>query len=173
MRVDVRIDGEDRPREHEVWATRTEDTVELEVDGDRREATVERTGSDTARVELDGETLHVTVHEDGTATVDGTRVPFRLEAFHPGGAPGEHETLVEAEGAVEPPMPGTLVTVHVQEGDAVETGDPLGVLEAMKMQSTIEAPRSGTVLRVHAEEGDAVEGDQVLFEVGEPPEDEG
>lgn len=172
MRLTVRVAGEDRDREHDVWVTRTEDTVELEVDGTRQEATVTRTGDGTLEVALDGETLEVDVHGDGTATVDGTRVPFAVPAFQPGGAPGEHETLVEAEGAVEPPMPGTLVTVHVAEGDTVERGDALGVLEAMKMQSTIEAPRAGTVLRVHAAEGDAVEGDVVLFEIGEPDDGE-
>lgn len=167
MRLTVTVAGEDRDREHDVWLDRTEDAVELEVDGQAFEAAVTRREDGSALVDLGEETLEVTVHGDGTASVDGARVPFHLPEFQPGRGPGDQETLVEGEGAVGPPMPGTLVTVHVAEGDTVEIGDPLGVLEAMKMQSTIEAPRAGTVLRVHAGEGDSVEGDEVLFEIGD------
>lgn len=167
MHVTLRLEGQDRPREHDVWVTRTEDTVELEVDGDRYEATVTREADGTATVELDGETFEVHVEDDDVATIDGRQVPFSLPSFSPGGAPGEHGTLVEGEGAVYPPMPGKLVEVHVEEGDEVEMGDTLAVLEAMKMQSTITAGRSGTVLRVHAAAGEAVEGRDLLFEVGD------
>lgn len=169
MRVTVRVEGEDRDREHEVYLTRTEDTVELEVDGHRYEAQLERDADATlVRLDADGSRpVRVALPEHDQALVDGEPTRFRIASFEPGGAPGEHETLVEGEGRVPAPMPGTLLEVHVEEGDHVDAEQALGVLEAMKMQSTIEAPRSGTVLRVHAEEGDAVEGDAVLFEIGD------
>lgn len=167
MHVTLRLEGDDRPREHDIWVTRTEDAVELEVDGERFEATVDRREDGTAIVELDGETFEVTVPEDEHATIDGRRLGFEIATFAPGGAPGEHGAIVQGEGAVYPPMPGKLIEVHVAEGDTVEMGDDLAVLEAMKMQSTITAPRDGTVLRMHAEAGTAVEDKDLLFEIGD------
>src|SRR3546814_20974314 len=43
------------------------------------------------------------------------------------------------------PMPGLLVTLHVGEGDAVEAGQPLATVEAMKMENILRAEKSGTV----------------------------
>lgn len=62
-------------------------------------------------------------------------------------------------------MPGRVVSVAVGEGDAVEAGAPLVVLEAMKMQNEIQAERAGTVVRVHVAPGQAVEGGDPLVEL--------
>lgn len=62
-------------------------------------------------------------------------------------------------------MPGRVVSVVVAEGDAVEPGTPLVVLEAMKMQNEIQADRAGTVRCVHVAAGQAVEGGDPLIEL--------
>ena len=62
-------------------------------------------------------------------------------------------------------MPGRVVEVRVQAGDRVEAGQPLVVLEAMKMQNEIQAERAGTVSRVFVGAGQAVEGGDPLVEV--------
>jgi biotin carboxyl carrier protein len=62
-------------------------------------------------------------------------------------------------------MPGRVVEVRVQAGDQVEAGQPMIVLEAMKMQNEIQAERSGTVARVFVTAGEAVEGGDPLVEV--------
>ena len=62
-------------------------------------------------------------------------------------------------------MPGRVVDVRVAEGDAVEPGRALVVLEAMKMQNEIQADRAGIVRRVHVEPGQAVEGGDPLLEI--------
>jgi len=46
------------------------------------------------------------------------------------------------------PMPGSLVSLAVEEGSEVVEGEPIGVLEAMKMQNVMKAERSGTVKSV-------------------------
>ena len=51
------------------------------------------------------------------------------------------------------PMPGTILDVHVQAGNAVKKGDVLCILEAMKMENEILAPVDGTVLQVLAVKG--------------------
>jgi biotin carboxyl carrier protein len=61
------------------------------------------------------------------------------------------------EKQVESPMPGKILQVMVTPGTAVDEGDPLLVLEAMKMENVIRAPRSGVIAGVQAQVGEAVE----------------
>jgi len=61
------------------------------------------------------------------------------------------------------PMPGLLVRVLCQPGDAIEPGQPLAVLQAMKMENELSFPRGGTVSTVNAQPGQTVEQGQVLI----------
>jgi acetyl/propionyl-CoA carboxylase alpha subunit len=103
------------------------------------------------------------------------RTPFRLNlrppapepppdvdaAAHDHGAPGE----VAAE--LTAPMPGTVIKVNVAEGASVAAGEPLVVLEAMKMETPLASPYDATVRAVHVREGDRVAGGAVLVELEE------
>ncbi|HEX9703763.1 MAG TPA: acetyl-CoA carboxylase biotin carboxyl carrier protein subunit [Gemmatimonadales bacterium] len=60
-------------------------------------------------------------------------------------------------GVVAAPMPGLVVRVGVREGQRVEAGEGLVVIEAMKMENELRAPRAGIVVRVHVSAGEAVE----------------
>ena len=71
----------------------------------------------------------------------------------------------EADGSVRAPMPGTVLAVKVHEGQTVTAGEPLGVLEAMKMEHTLTAPTDGTVTSVNAAVGDQVPLGHTLFHV--------
>lgn len=62
-------------------------------------------------------------------------------------------------------MPGRVVAILAQEGDAVTAGQGIVVLEAMKMQNEIRAEHDGTLARVHVQPGQAVEGGDPLFEL--------
>jgi biotin carboxyl carrier protein len=64
-------------------------------------------------------------------------------------------------------MPGTVVKVLVEEGQEVEEGQLLLVLEAMKMEQPVSAPHDGTVRSLPFEEGSLVPGGAVLVEVQE------
>ncbi|MGH3669360.1 MAG: biotin/lipoyl-containing protein, partial [Pseudonocardiaceae bacterium] len=68
-----------------------------------------------------------------------------------------------AGGAVRAPMPGTITTVDVAEGQQVTAGAPLLVLEAMKMEHTLTAPVTGVIRELKARPGDTVERDTVLL----------
>jgi propionyl-CoA carboxylase alpha chain len=63
------------------------------------------------------------------------------------------------------PMPGRLVALHVSEGDRVEMGQPLAVVEAMKMENILRAARTGTVAKVAAAAGDTLALDQMILEL--------
>jgi 3-methylcrotonyl-CoA carboxylase alpha subunit len=62
-------------------------------------------------------------------------------------------------------MPGVVVAVAVRAGDVVAAGQPLVVLEAMKMQNPVRAPRGGRVARVLVAAGAQVEGGAALVEL--------
>lgn len=66
---------------------------------------------------------------------------------------------------VRAPLSGTVARVLVEEGQTIDAGDVLVVLEAMKMETEITAPEAGTVGAILVSPGDAVSGGQVLVEV--------
>lgn len=67
---------------------------------------------------------------------------------------------------VRAPLSGTVARILVEDGQAIEAGDVVVVLEAMKMETEITAPAAGTVGRVLVSPGDAVAGGDLLVELG-------
>jgi pyruvate carboxylase subunit B len=127
-------------------------------------------GAETTLVVIDGRPHVVTVdHEGGTARVwiDGAPVEVEVRT--------EADLLLErfgldtgdaaAEREVRAPMPGLVLRVLAEPGQAVEAGDGLVVLEAMKMENELTAPTAGTVAAVHAAPGDAVGKNDLLVEL--------
>jgi glutaconyl-CoA decarboxylase len=68
--------------------------------------------------------------------------------------------------SVNAPMPGTILKVNVQNGQAVKEGDVLVVLEAMKMENEILAPKTGTVTQVLVSKGSSVETGAPMVVIG-------
>jgi len=66
--------------------------------------------------------------------------------------------------SVKAPMPGLIVQVNISSGDNVKPGDPLLVLEAMKMENMIKASADAQVKEIKVKKGDSVEKGQVLIE---------
>jgi biotin carboxyl carrier protein len=71
--------------------------------------------------------------------------------------------VLEGEYSLTAPMPGLVVAIPVEEGQAVELGQNLVILESMKMQNELKAPRAGTVGRIRVGTGDNVEQNQILL----------
>ena len=65
------------------------------------------------------------------------------------------------------PMPGLLTALHVAAGDKVEAGQPLAVIEAMKMENILRAAKTGTVKSISATQGESLSVDQVILEIGD------
>lgn len=84
---------------------------------------------------------------------------YKWERIEPGSSGAEDE------GGLVAPMPGKVLEVLVAQGDVVEAGTPLMVLEAMKMEHRIVAAADGTVVAVHYEAGDQVAQGAVLLDL--------
>ena len=84
--------------------------------------------------------------------------PAAAPVAAPAAAPAPAAPAVTAAGEpVVAPMPGTILKVNVQNGQAVKEGDLLCVLEAMKMENEIFAPKAGTVAQVVVSKGATVD----------------
>ncbi|MBW2262525.1 MAG: biotin/lipoyl-binding protein [Deltaproteobacteria bacterium] len=64
-------------------------------------------------------------------------------------------TVVMTGNTIPSPMPGKVVKIHVEVGSEVKAGDPVCVLESMKMENTVSAPRDGKIAKIHIKLGDA------------------
>ncbi|MCH5191898.1 MAG: biotin/lipoyl-binding protein [Oscillospiraceae bacterium] len=80
-------------------------------------------------------------------------------------APAAPATVGEGT-KVAAPMPGTILSVNISQGQAVKEGDVLFILEAMKMENEIVAPCAGTVSQVIVSKGSTVATDEVLAVIG-------
>jgi pyruvate carboxylase subunit B len=78
---------------------------------------------------------------------------------------GSKRPKASKEGHVTSSMPGTIVEVLVKNGDSVNAGDPVLVIEAMKMESEVTAPIAGTVSAINVAKGDNVNPDEALLEI--------
>ncbi len=107
-------------------------------------------------VTVNGTTYEITLEVVDAADVKATPAPVA--------APAAPVTAPTANGGetVNSPMPGTILSVNVQNGAVVKKGDVLMVLEAMKMENEIMSPCDGTVSAVNVNAGQSVETGAVL-----------
>ncbi|MDP6461438.1 MAG: biotin/lipoyl-containing protein [Gemmatimonadota bacterium] len=119
----------------------------LLLDGHSREMVLSREG-DEITVSLDGERIVLRVQDE---------VGRALAAFTEGTGSGALDVLA--------PMPGVVVEVLVKPGETVTTGQPVLVLEAMKMQNELTSESDGVVDVVHVAAGDTVESGAVLVSI--------
>jgi propionyl-CoA carboxylase alpha chain len=75
-----------------------------------------------------------------------------------------HKVITDAGNVLRCPMPGLVVSIPVAAGQAVSAGDPLAVVEAMKMENVLRAERDATVAKILAKAGDTLAVDAVIME---------
>ncbi len=121
----------------------------------------------------DDDDAAATARRDTTVEVDGRRFAVSLwvpetvapaAAARPGKAKGRRSSggAGGGDGRVAVPMQGTIVKVLVAVGDSVEAGDPVCVLEAMKMENNVAADKAGTIAEVLVTPGDSVGAGDVV-----------
>ncbi len=152
----------------------------IELDGKGLEAVVTIESALSYRVEIDQKTTHVHFHDasgSGMVEIDGRGVRADV-MLHPEGVTVFVDGTDHSFGLSDPvhsgsdaasgdvvlaPMPGAVKNVTARPGQRVAGGDPLVILEAMKMEHTLTAPRDGTIADVSVIEGDQVEDGAVLI----------
>ena len=158
-------------------------THEVEVEGNR--VTVDRVGLETDLAPVSGTPLYHLLLAGASWTVAaeplegagrwalgvvGERVEVavqdeRARGMEAGTATGGR---VSGGGTVRAPMPGLVVRIEVAEGQEVDAGTGLVVVEAMKMENELRAPRPGKVQTVHVAVGQAVEKGASLVTLASP-----
>ncbi len=114
-------------------------SFEIEVDN----------SEDEYRVLVDGRNYHVHLIDERRVRVGG----------------GQSDIDLQGRQKVSVPMPGKVIAVLVSEGDNVERGQGLVIVEAMKMENEVRSPIAGEVKEIKVKPGDAVEGGAVLLVV--------
>ena len=168
-------------------------SYKVQVNGRTYFLSVEPVGRDTFRVVLDGEVFESESLSDGEVSTWIVRsgdeavrawcrvrqndrvevwvggLPFSI-SLHAAVTTDTSGLLERAGGGkfggqIRALMPGRVTSVLVREGDTVELGAPLLILEAMKMLNEITSPFAGRVVRVHVREGETVRKDAILVVV--------
>ena len=145
------------------------------VEAPSKDAPPRGPGARLFNVFVDGEYYEVEVDEAGGApVVQSITRPAAAPIARPSApaaAPerpkSKHKAaeVVEGAGGVTAPMPGVIVNVFVREGDAVEEGDPVVILEAMKVENTLTAPFSGKVVSINCNIADSVKKGDLLVQI--------
>jgi biotin carboxyl carrier protein len=152
------------------------------IEGREREVDVTFTPSGAAEVLLDGAKVEVDarrvggavslrigdrVHDVLSAGTDEVQIAVgaaRTVATISSDRPGQKRGAAAAKSSKElrAPMPGRIVRILVKAGDAVSAGQPLVVMEAMKMENELRAAAAATIDSIHVAEGASVEGRALL-----------
>ena len=144
---------------------------EMHVDGALFELSMEYDpGERNVEAEVDGDELAVKITKTRNGFNLSTRGAKHVARVLPGHIAHLAAHMIEK---IPPdlskflicPMPGLLTTLHVSEGDIVEAGQPLAVVEAMKMENILRAEKTGTVKLVNAKAGDSLAVDAVILEM--------
>ena len=120
-------------------------------------------------IKVNGTSYEVEVEEEkvaGAAPAPKAAAPAAPKAAAPAAPAKAAVSAGAGEASVNAPMPGKIVNVLVSEGQKVNSGDVLLILEAMKMQNEIAATQAGTVKAINVAAGQSVKAGDPLVIVG-------
>ena len=165
MKYFVSVNG----HEHEVVLTERLGELLVEVDGEAMDLVYEEVDALGQVLALQGDTsFGVSIEGDSHRagiTIAGHFYDIEIEDERERAALAAARADGGGGALVKSVMPGVVVNLLVAEGDVVEEGQPLLVLEAMKMQNEIAAPATGEVRLIHVKEGEAVAAGAKLMEL--------
>ncbi len=167
------------------WLTLEGETVEALVESDAWTIDGARIDASISRVE--GTPVHVLRLGDSVYRVHGERTSAGVWRLEVGGRPIDVDVVddrtqrlremtravggPEGPQPIKAPMPGLVLKVDVSEGDVVEPGQGIVIVEAMKMENELRADVPARVVRILVTPGDTVAKDQVMIELGSADDD--
>lgn len=123
-------------------------TYKLRLGNKIFDISLEKLNSDELSLQIDGKHLSVTVR---------TSLQEKASKLISSGAQAHSEIEVKA------PMPGMILKINKHAGDNVQVGEPLAILEAMKMENILKSPGSGKIKEIRANQGEPVEKNAVIL----------
>jgi biotin carboxyl carrier protein len=159
-----------RGRETELSLERDRTRARVQLGDDLIELDVHSLGATTRSILWNGRQYDVSVKSLGDNRFEvsgefGSEIVRVLEPLAHLAATAHRAQSDSASERVDAYMPGRVVQILVEEGEAVPAGHGILVLEAMKMENEIQSERAGTIRRVFVTEGAAVEGGDPLYEI--------
>jgi pyruvate carboxylase subunit B len=157
-----------------------ENSTDVDLNDDLTVATLNENGHDLEIIDHSSERIIVrlnnTLHTVTDYSVSGLDVRFKLNGnTYTYTVKTEQEVMLEAmgfsthvdtgEGILNAPMPGKILSILVEEGQEVELGQPIAILEAMKMENELKAPVAGKIAVIHVSEEQNVEKNEPLIEI--------
>jgi len=140
------------------------------INGNQYDTEIVTVEDNVAEIEINGTTYMVEVDKE----IKTTKTPklVRPQAIpstdsHPSEARTSSPSTPKGAGNVKSPLPGVILDIFVKEGDTVQRGQKLLLLEAMKMENNIEADKAGKIISIMKQKGDAVMEGDVLIIIGE------
>jgi biotin carboxyl carrier protein len=150
-------------------------TYQYKVQGVDYEVEIEEVDGNIAKVNVNGKPFEVELQKPINAAKHPQLTKPKVDAPKPAAAPAAPAAAPAQPAAAAPagagnpvkaPLPGTIIDIKVAQGQQVNVGDVVLVLEAMKMQNNIEAEFSGTVTSITVKAGDTVMEGAVLMTIG-------
>ena len=134
----------------------------FKIRGNEYEVELKNMENNIAEIEVNGTTYEVEVQQEKQRQKTPTIVRKEQKP-----SPSESTIKKEASsgGEVKAPLPGTIFNILVKEGDSVQKGDTLLVMEAMKMENNVKASKEGVIKSIKVSEGDSVLQDDILVEL--------
>ncbi len=139
-------------------------TYKMKINGEKYDARIKKYKNDQVIVEVNGIDYEINLEHTERRKkeiVRSEKTQPVLEVVKSSSKPA-----VAAAGSILAPIPGLILRFLVEEGDSVKAGDPVLILEAMKMESEITSTATGVVKKINVKEGTSVQEGEALIEIG-------
>lgn len=137
---------------------------EFTIRGNKYDVEILNIEDGIAKVEVNGTKYNVEIHREVKQSKTPTLIRQEIKAER---KDSKIKKTVASKGfSVKSPLPGSIIKIMVKEGDTVKKGDPLLIMEAMKMENQVLSEKEGTITSIKVNVGDAVLQNDVLIEMG-------
>ena len=155
MALKFSVEGEAR----EIEIIRRKPCLVLKISGREYEVAEERCKEPRGRMRVNGRVVDFVAARDGTTSfvrLDGRS--WRISAVDP----RDNSAGLAGGSDIRAPMPGVIVSLHKQEGEAVKRGETVVTIESMKLQMALPAPRDGIIARLLKKADETFDKDEVV-----------